>query len=297
MEPTGRVPRARWTHLRALVRGLVEYAGLLEGGIAVALVLGTYALLQRTPDPALLLVAGCAVALVYLAERTLARAPEDGFTCPDRVAWLQGHRGLVVGVAGLLVAGCGLGLLALRPMTLGLGVVLGLAGAGYMLPVGPGRRRLKAHPWLKPATISGAWAVGAVMMPALEAGVALTGMLLWLVVYRWCLLLPNVLLADWADRAGDARAGLQTLATRYPLAALRQAAGLALGLAMAGGALAASVASDPVRWWVDLVGYGLMLGVVLGVPEGAGRRLGRLLDVLVAWPLVTALGAWGMGRL
>lgn len=282
---------------RDVVHGLMFYTGLLEGGIAVAMLLGTYALLQLPLDLYVLLLAGCATALVYLGERFLARAPEDAYTCPARVDWLERHRRLVGGLAALLVIGSGIGISTLRLETLVVGGLLGLIGTMYIVPAWPHRQRLKAHPWGKLVAISAAWAVGGVIVPVVEAGVIVTGQVFHLLVYRWCFVLPNVLLADWPDRAGDARAGLQTLATRHSLSTLQAGAVACLSSAIVGGSVALIWVDRPWLWLLDLVGYGLMLGVIVQARVDAGRAYTHLLDVVVAWPAVTALGAWMIGHL
>ena len=285
------IPQGNTTRPGA-VGAFLLYANLPVGGIAVCFVLGTYALLGLPPSLPLLLLAFCGVFLVYQVERTLNPAPEDAFNHPNRLAWVAGHRRYVWVSTGLAVGGVVATLPWLQPETLAAGVVLALGSGFYMVPVGPRRRRLKSVWYLKPLVISGAWAVGGVLLPVLEAGAPVATGVVALMGYRLLFVLPNALLADWPDRAGDARAGLVTVATRSSAGQIRRLSVVALLTALGGGFVALSAFEVPWLLAVDLVGLLVMLIVVVRPWPQTRWFFGFVLDLIVAWPVMTAAGAW-----
>ena len=147
----------------------------------------------------------------------------------------------------------------------------------------PGRRRLKTIWWLKPLAIAGAWAVGGVVVPAVEAGRGAVPVVVGIAVYRLLLILPNVLLADWLDRAGDARAGLGTAATHLGPEPLRRTALGLLGLGAGVGAGLVGLAGVPA-WLVglDLVGYAVTAALLWKPWPGFTARKLLWLDLAVA---------------
>lgn len=269
----------------------LRYGGVLVGGIAVCMVLGTYALLHLRPGLPLLVLAFCGPFVVYQAERALRLAPEDRFNHPGRLAWVARHRRYVWMSTGLAAAVGVATLPLLRRVTVGAGVGLALLSLLYMVPLLPGRRRLKAAGFVKPALIAGAWAVGGVLLPVLEAGVPLRAAVPALIGYRFLFILPNALLADWPDRAGDARAGLYTVATRFSERHVRGMAIASLVLGLIGGGAALLIFDTSWLLGVDLAGLGVML-VCLARPLPQSRLFyGVVLDLVVAWPGLTALCA------
>lgn len=269
------------------------YSGLPEGGIAVALMSGTYALLGLPPSRPLLATAFCGTLLVYLGERTLGSGREDRFNHPKRRAWLQRYATLLGG--GALLAGLGTIAAArhLRPQTLLAGALLGALSLSYAMPLLPGERRLKAVGGLKPALIAGAWAGGGVALPVLEAGAALDSGSGLLLGYRFLFILPNALWSDWPDRVGDRRAGLRTVATAHSGQWLWSVSSGALGLCLVGGLWALLTEQAPTLLAVDLVGPALMWGAVWVAPRAPRWFYVVVLDALVAWPGVTALVGGG----
>jgi len=227
----------------------LSYSGLPVGGVAVALMLGTSALLGVPVSAPLLVLAFCGTFLTYLAERTLAAAPEDRHNCPERRVWLRRHRVPVAVAAAAALAGASWALPRLRLITLGAAACVGVLSALYAWALLPGGRRLKAWPWAKPLAISGGWAAGGALLPVLEAGATLHTGAWALAAYRFLLILPNALWADWPDRTGDRRApGILT---------------------------------------VDLTGAALMAVAVRRAPSTPPWFYAAVLDALVAWPLMT----------
>lgn len=271
------------------VRAFLLYSSVPVGGIAVALMLGTYALLGLPPSGPLLLLAFCGAFLVYQLDRSLLAGPEDALNQPERVAWVQQHPKWLR-TSAALAAALALGTLPfLRPATLVTGALLGLPGVLYAMPLPWGGRRLKSVWPLKPVLIAAAWASGAAVLPVLEAGLAVTSGVGALALYRFLFILPNALLADWPDRAGDRRAGLRTAATELAPRTLRRLAVAPLILAIVGGLLAIWLFDAPGLLYVDLAGPLLLLGFVRRLPAGSRWFYSFVLDAVVAWPALTAL--------
>lgn len=259
------------------------HGGVLEGGVAAAMVAGTAALAGWPLDGPLLALAFCGTLLVYHLDRTPALSPEDRRDHPARWRWRRRHgwgaTALALGAAG----GACAAVPYLRPQTLAAGAVLAVPAAAYALPVfrsgRGGAQRLKdaAGP-VKPFAVAAAWAGASVLMPVLEAGRPLTeagSLLMLLAGYRFLFVLPNLLLADAADRAGGAPRRLR-----------RGAAG-ALGTALAGGALAFFFFDAPLLLAVDLAGPALLLGLLAS--GRSGRRLARAADLAMLGPALTAV--------
>jgi 4-hydroxybenzoate polyprenyltransferase len=239
-----------------------------------------------------LMIAGSAGAfLLYQIDRAWHVSPEDVYNQPERLAWVRSHRPLTL--AFLLIA---LGAIVfaspyLKPATFRAGVALGFAGFVYLLPILPGRNRPKGHWLIKPLSICGAWSIGVVVLPALEAGFPLDGHLAVLLLYRFLFFLPNVVLADWPDRDGDRREGLLSVAItlgEHRLRRLAQAASLA---SLAVGGVLAWRLGWPSPAMIDLAGPALML-IAIARPLPASRWFFAVwLDLLLAWPLIAVLVA------
>lgn len=274
----------------------LAYDPLPIGGIAVALMLGSYALLQLSPSLPLLLAGFCGAVLVYGADRAAVPSPEDTLNHPRRRRWLREHRTWLLGEAGVLLVVGGWALTDLRPETLYAAVGLaGLVGL-HLVPMGGWGRPLKSLGLGKPLIVAGAWATGATLVPVLEAGRAVDVEVWALAGYRLLFILPNVLMADWGDRRGDVASGTNPWTKDQTGRRLRWTASGLLGLCLGSALLMSLGAPLPVLFWVDAVGPLLLLGAVWTLsPRRPEARL--VMDVLVGWPLVTALVAWGLGGL
>lgn len=265
------------------------------GGVAVALLLGTYALLGLSPSVPLLVAGFCGAALVYSVDRGLVASPEDAVNHPGRRQWVAEHRWwLRIETVGLALGG-GAALFFLRPETvLGAGVGAVLAGL-HLLPAGRWGRPLKRAGLAKPLVVAAAWAGGATVLPVVEAGARGAAEVVVLAGYRWLFILPNVLLADWGDRRGDVAAGLRPWMGAGSGTALRWGATGLLGGAAGMGAVLSGTPIPSGLLLVDALGLLWMAGAVWGAdPERPWHRF--LLDLLVAWPLATALAAWGLAN-
>ena len=270
------------------------YDPLPVGGIAVVLLLGTYALLGMAPSVPLLLAGLCGGALVYGVDRGVVAAPEDTINHPERRRWVEAHRRWLWGEAAVLLFGGVAALSYLKLETvLGAGVGVVLAGL-HLLPAGRWGRLLKTIGVGKPIVVAGAWAVGATFLPVIEAGQPVTLKVVGLAGYRFFFILPNVLLADWGDRRGDAAVGLGPWTEAGTGRRLRWIAAtlLLVGAGVAAGLSMTSISAGLLL--VDGLGLVWMGGAVWGLePERPRDRL--LMDLVVAWPLVTVLVNWGVG--
>lgn len=262
-------------------------AEAVPAGVAMAVVLGTSALLGVAPSVPLVVVAGCAVAAVYHLDRRLSFSDEDRRNRPARRAWYVRHatgsnaRLLALGVVVAWAAA------RLRPETwaaCGLCLVLAVC---YLWPLLPGGRRLKAFGAGKPFALAAAWAGAGVALPVIEAGagveMAAAGAL---GVYRFFFLLPNFWLSDWPDRHGDAAAGIRTPATRLDDRSMRRLAVLWSGVAWATAAAGWSVGLFPGWIFVDALGA-LAPGYLIRTRLPEAHRPYIALDILTAWPLAT----------
>ncbi len=270
----------------------MSHDGVPVGGIAVALMLGTYALLDLVPSLPVLGLGFCGTVLIYQLDRVLAHSPEDQVNRPQRTRWMRAHKQYVYAtMVGSVMGGIML-LPMVRTVTILIGIGLGLAGGLHVCPVLRGGHRLKAWGRLKPVSISGVWALGGVLLPVVEAGHDVTSSVGALIGYRFGLVVVNTLLADWQDRRGDARAGLHTVATTGRPGALFGAAYVLLGILMAGGIGVVAAGYAPLLLLVDLVGVLLMGGIVWRVQHDARGAHHIAIDAVVAWPAITFLVAW-----
>lgn len=124
---------------------------------------------------------------------------------------LVSGRSFLTGTSGIALVDALAAMLWLKPATLATGGLLAVLSGLYMIPPGKHRTRLKKVWYLKPLVISGAWAVGGVLLPVLEAEWPITVPVIGLIGYRLLFVLPNTLLAAWPDRQGDTRAGLRAI--------------------------------------------------------------------------------------
>lgn len=260
------------------------YDPLPIGGIAVALMTGTVALLDVPVDGPLLGAAFCGTALVYLADRTLGLSPEDRHNQPRRVAWVRAH-GAWLRAEGIAL---GVGLLATVPL-LEVKTAVAASGLGGVaaLHVLTGVGRHRGGRGLDPVTVSLVWVGGAVLLPVVEAGEpVLSDGVLALAVYRMLLILPNVLVADWADREGDAAVGAGTWAVGWSRRGVQNGATGLLALAVAGAAGTVGVGAGPALLLLDALGGLLLMGGIWMLRPDRSPLHRLALDLVVAWPIV-----------
>lgn len=275
--------------LFSLFPGALYHDPAPVGGVAVALLAGTYGLFGLSPDLPLLVAGFCGTTLLYAADRVWVDAPEDRVNRPERVAWVQARGRWLAVESAVLVALGGAMLLLLEWRTLVWTGILGSVAGLHLLPRGT------EGPFLtglsKPIVIAGTWAAGGGVLPLVEAGEPIGGGALLFFGERWLFVLPNLLLADWGDQAGDAEAGLAPWAPRWSARQVRGGATALLLVAAAGGLAWAIVGTAPLLIGVDALGPVLMMGAVWGL-DPTRPRDAFLFDLVVAWPLIPALLAW-----
>ena len=254
--------------LWANARRWMRHDPLIVGVIATVVTAGNTALLGLSLSLELLMAAFAGAALVYWADRVLGFSPEDEHAHPDRVVWVETYRRWLyvegVSLAVMLVAS----LPRLTGRTIVVAAMCGGLAVVHVLPVLPGRRRMKAMGRGQAVTIALTWAVGSVLLPWVEAGagmgsgsrvsgVTVGGVFLaqTLIVYA------NVVVAGWTDRRGDMEAGVPVDGDRSGAEVRRRAVGATV---IGGGfVLALGVAILPMTSAVSYAGGAFGLAVLL----------------------------------
>jgi len=266
--------------------------------VAAAWMQGNSALFAYTLPASFLMVASVGAFLVYRVDRLLLESPEDALNTPERLAFSRRYRlVLLASAAGLMVMAVGLAL-TMRVLWLEMVLVVGIAGLVYPLRILPGGRRPKDIAWLKTALVACGWVGGGVLLPlvlfsggeSLAVGVAV-------VAYRVLWIMPNLSASDWMDRAGDQAAGSGNLVASWSVRKAQRV--LWLGL-LAAGLLASFLTFSglPPGWLaMDFAGMAILSWaawrvirrheseVVSAEKPHAAHIV--VLDVLVAWPLLT----------
>lgn len=260
--------------------------------VAAAVTAGTFPLLGLSREPALLVLAASGAFLVYQIDRGLVPSPEDAINRPARTRWVRRHAPYVHLSTSAAVLAAGWALIGQPPAVWMLTGLLGTAGIGYALRdriarISPFGRRLEI---LKPAVIAGVWALGAVLLPAVANPAAgLEGGVILLVLYRWGAIAPNLLLADWPDRAGDRSVGRSTPAVRWSEGRLVRICRIVLVFTLAGGIAAVLGGYAPPLLLVDCGGpLATLLAIRRPLPDHR-PYYDVLLDGLIGWPAVTVL--------
>jgi len=146
----------------------------------------------------------------------------------------------------------------------------------YVYPLFFGKR-IKAFGVIKPFWIVFAWGFSGVILPLRIAQTPLFLGLIWVVLYRAIYILPNILILDYLDRAGDASNGIKTPFQKCTLAQMRGVMGL---FALVGYVLWLQTAF-PV---VDYIGLVVLSACGSLVSPSSMYRHG--MDLLVAWPIL-----------
>jgi 4-hydroxybenzoate polyprenyltransferase len=262
----------------------IAHWNLVVSGVAILLTLASFAQLGIAVHIPLLVVVGVGSFLVYTLDRRLPFSPEDG---PGK-AGLDG-----VGFTALLASPflAAYACLRLRPSSLVVVAVLAICSVTYILPLLPGRRRLKDVPYLKSVFVLLGWGAATVILPAAQSGHLPGRSAGFLLVYRLFFLTPNLLLSDWPDRDDDLRAGIRTVANQ---SGERELVGRCLASAIVGGGLAAvGVWFGYLPWWVltELPALAILL-LLARPPLPMDRRFYLLVvDGLAGWPGIPAIVA------
>jgi len=241
---------------------------LIVGLIATVVTAGNTVLLGLALSPELLMAAFAGAALVYWADRVLGFSPEDEHAHPDRIVWVETYRLWLyvegVSLAVLLAAS----LPRLTGRTIVVAAICGGLAVVHVLPVLPGRRRMKAMGRGQAVTIAFAWAVGSVLLPWIEAGgggrvsFSVSGTTVGTVfLAQFLAVYANVLVAGWSDRRGDVKAGVPVDGNRSGAEVRRRAVGAAV---VGGGVvLALGAAILPMTPAISYAGGAIGLAVLL----------------------------------
>lgn len=291
-------------------REALQFDPIVVGGIAVALILGNTAILKLPLSVPLLLAAGAGATLIYGLDRWPALSPEDRWAHPHRVAWMRRHttwlRAERVACVALVVTSAFF--LELETVVVASGFAV--LGVLHVTPVWPGRRRLKTFGWGRRVSVACVWAMASVVLPLLEAqtafdllrgsafvdrwaggspspGIVVSG---WIAI-RYLVVWANVALIDWADGPAERRAGIKT----YPESSASVIRGRAVGAALtaAAGIVGVGVYSglSPLLVGVEAVGAVGMAGLLWTLRPQTTAHHRLILDLAVAWPLVTFIVA------
>lgn len=257
--------------------------------VAFGLMAGTYVLTGIALNYAVLLAGCCGAFLVYQLDRCLLVSAEDEINQPARVLWVQSHQ---IYIYLSIIFSMGVGGLAAVSLTwraILWGCLLAVLGVLYLQPVFPGGVRPKSSWYLKPLFISGAWSLGSVLLPVFEAGLTPDKWIVGLVGYRFLFILPNVLLTDWLDRAGDELAGFRSIAMFLREKQLRILSSFCVMVAITVGLLIGYGNAWPAHFYVDMGGLCLMLLFCIRPLRQSYLLYGLALDLVISWPLATLL--------
>lgn len=274
------------------LRNALMYSNVHIAFVAVCFLAGTYAVLELPLSIPLLVAAGSGAFLIYQLDRAFLSSPEDALNNAERQAWVASHKRYVWSSALIAVLLVGASLPGIRLHTLIGGLLLALVGGSYMLPLLPQRRRLKGIGSLKPIVIGGVWAVGGVVLPLLEAGESLSLGVVAFLGYRFLFLLSNAFLADWPDRTGDESVGVRTVATRLSARQLQGLCITTLAMAIGMGTVSFYLLEAPLLSYVDLGGPVLFMLVVFRPWPISRWFYNFVIDMIIAWPGVTACTIW-----
>ena len=174
--------------------------------VAAGWILGSSALLNRTVAWPFLLLASVGAFLVYRVDRLLVVSREDAINAQERVDFTRKYRVVLLGIAVIMTGAAAWAAFHLELAWMEVSLAVGMLGLVYPLRILPGGRRPKDIPGLKTLLIAGCWVGGGVVLPAVmpnQGPWVRFEVLLTLVVYRTLNIMPNLLIADWVDRAGD----------------------------------------------------------------------------------------------
>lgn len=280
------------------MRGWLLYSNLHIVPVAAGFVLGTYALSGVSADLSYVVLATCGAFLIYQWDRASGLSPEDEINVPGRRRWLLDRPFYLIGSSALALTGVAWSMWVSSGLVRGAAILLGVLGISYAVPLVFGRRP-KEVSGVKNFLVAGCWVGGGVVLPLVDASAGST-VILWLSIHRICYVLPNLVVAEKADRPGDEAAGLHRGCSpftwspyRISILSLIVAGGLAIAVLNTAWISGSAIADQlPILLAVDLVG---LLGATWTVrrPDAFNYRHVVLLDAWVAFPLVTWMVSMG----
>ena len=285
--------------LQNRLRSFLLYSNSHISLIAFALVSSTWVVFKLEASWALAVVASSGAFIVYQLDRFWLSGPEDLINQPERVKWYQDHSIYQYTSIGFCAILGFIALFFLEPVTLWMGLLLGGVGLIYLVPYGSQLVRLKGHWLAKPLFIALCWSVGGVLLPLLESGQRVDGMVGVFLLYRCLLISANVLLADLPDKSGDAGSDLGTLAVLLTKRTLIQIILCLSVLALIVGATYGLQSGWPILLYIDLGGAVLMMMIAIRAYRNEDPDshflYGYVNDLIIGWPLVPVALYWLTG--
>lgn|GEM_PF-1730200 len=222
------------------MRSFLRWGQMHVAAVALGATVGAAALAGVPMRPAVAVLAGCGAWAFYVAERLVARAPEDVLNHPERTVFFAAHRlTLAVGV-GLALLACAAAWWRLPAEAQAAAAGVALIGAVYTLPA------VRRSSLAKTTLVASAWGLGAGLLPTLAARRGVDGQALLVALAVALLVATNALLLDGRDARGDREAGRRTFATDWT--ARRYWALVALIWTAAGAVVLAAVVRAGPPW-------------------------------------------------
>lgn len=254
--------------------------------VASGFIAGNVALAHSPVDFLFGLFFSAGAFFLYQVDRAFSFSREDKFNNPERVEWIAAHRRFVtwsMGASAVVL----ISILPWLPAeVIPVSALIGIVGIVHALPGIPGRRRIKSFPLVKTGSIAGAWILGGVILPLGIVGDVQPVMIGLICVYRLPIILANLMVADFLDRHGDRKAGLNSFYARWPEKRIKQIAIWLISFSAVTGIAVALIIYSPMLILVDIMGHGFMIYLVVRSHHLTAESLYRL-DILVGWPLVT----------
>lgn len=275
------------------LRQFLLYSNVHIPFLASILVCSSAIYLDQEISFALLFVASAGAFLVYQIDRVWLLSPEDLINQPDRVDWyVRNHSYKYVSTLLAVMTG-GVALFYLSPSTLQSGLLLGVVGIVYLVPLGKKLKRLKGYLLVKPAFIAFCWTFGVVILPVVEAQGSINRMVWLFFLYRCLLIIANVLLADLPDKVGDERASLTTFAVRLKNKSLIQIVLFLAGIAFVVGFIQGVIYQWPFFLFIDLIGPLLLMALAYfsfhrNLSE-SHLLLSFVNDLVIGWPIISLI--------
>lgn len=265
----------------------VFYSNLHIGVIAASLLLANGMLLGIAPSWPLLALAVSGSILIYHLDHFWLASKEDHINHSERIVWQQSHHlYMYVSSFGCVVVAM-TSAVFLNLQTLLVALLLGVCGAIYNVPWW--QRRPKEFGSVKPFLITGAWAVGSVVPIVLAQEEPMRAVVWLLIAYRFLYILPNLLIVDWLDQAGDKAAGIWTLVAAWTEMKLRAVVTIVGMCTLLSGAWLATNVSLGWLIYIDMIGS-IVLVALIWWEKGRAFPLYRgWLDLVIAWPWATVL--------
>lgn len=242
-----------------------QQLSVLQGVVAAAKTAFAMALLGVTA-PTAPVVVGLVTFGVYTAN-DLADLVEDGINCPERSAFVSGHRAVVAGLAtsGLLL-GTGLALWTGGLLAFVIALLPVVASILYSVPLAPGQRRLKDVFVVNTTLVAMSWGLTVTLLPLALAGRPVGPVAVAVCLFFLLRSFVSVEVFNVRDVVGDAATGVDTLPVVLGVGRTRRILALFEGCSLAVLVALTSVAHAalPAMLALSVVSYSLSITWFLG---------------------------------